>query len=484
MAFQTYSFTFAFLPLAAAAWYLAGRWWGGLAQRLCLLGACLCFYGLSAPLSLALLCGEGAMTYLLGRSLCRRPRRGLLAAGVVVLVGVLVFYKYTGFLLENLSALFSLPWALPAPALPLGLSFLTFQQLLFLRDCAAGELALPSPLDFALFLGFFPTVSSGPITRCGEMAEQLPGRAPLPFSWENLAAGLWCFTLGLAKKLLLADTFASAVTWGWANLEGLTTVTAGLTAAAYSFQLYFDFSGYCDMAAGAARMLGLRLPVNFDSPYRAVSVSDFWKRWHITLSRFFRYCVYIPLGGNRRGLAVTCRNILIVYLLSGLWHGAGWGFLVWGVLHGCAMCLERCLRGKVRLWPPLSWALTLIFITVAWIWFQAPTVGDGNAMAAALLRFQPVLPPAELSRQLTRPELAALLNLAASAAPALVEFLRRALPLLLYPLALGLIWLVPNPVRQMESFRPTPFKAALCGVFLAWAALCMGNVSTFLYVNF
>ena len=486
MSFQTYSFVLAFLPITLALWYLAGRFLGGTVQRLCLLGACLVFYGVSAPLSLALMAAEGTVTYLLGRAICRHPRnrRGLLAAGTVLLVGVLVFYKYTGFLLENLSALVSLPWSLPALALPLGLSFLTFQQLLFLRDCAAGELKCPSVLNFALFLGFFPTVSSGPITRCGEMTEQMPREKAIAFSQENLAAGLWCFTLGLAKKLLLADTFAGAVSWGWTYLDQLTTVPAVLVVTAYSFQLYFDFSGYCDMAAGIARMLGLRLPVNFDSPYRALSVSDFWKRWHITLSRFFRYCIYIPLGGNRRGLAVTCRNIMIIYLISGLWHGAGWGFLLWGFLHGCAMCLERCLRGKVRLWPPLGWALTFAFVSIAWIWFQAPTIADGNALAAALFRFRVVLPPSGLSSYLTRSEVAALMDLAAPYAPALVKLLRRALPLLLYPLALGLIWLVPNPVRQMESFRPTPWKAVLCGVLLAWSVLCMGGVSTFLYVNF
>ena len=486
MAFQSYSFVLVFLPLGAAAWAFAGRFAGGTAQRLCLLGACLIFYGAAGPLSLVLAAGEGAATFLLGRAICRRPRyrRGLLAAGTVLLVGVLVFCKYTGFLLENLSALLSLPWTLPSFALPLGLSFLTFQQLLFLRDCAAGEVERPSALNFALFLGFFPTVSSGPITRWGEITAQLPGEKAAAFSWADLAAGLWCFTLGLAKKLLLADTFAGAVSWGWTYLEELTAVPAVLAVTAYSFQLYFDFSGYCDMAAGIARIFGIRLPVNFDSPYRALSVSDFWKRWHITLSRFFRYCVYIPLGGNRRGLAVTCRNIMLIYLISGLWHGAGWGFLLWGFLHGCAMCLERCLRGKVRLWRPLGWALTFAFVSVAWIWFQAPTVADGNALAAALLRFRPVLPPQSLSSYLTRPEVAALMDLAALFAPALVELLRWALPLLLYPLALGLIWLVPNPVRQMEGFRPTPWKAVLCAVLLAWSVLSMGSVSTFLYVNF
>ncbi len=204
---------------------------------------------------------------------------------------------------------------------------------------------------------FFATATCGPITRVGELAPQL--RRPAPFSWEDLSAGLYCFGLGLAKKVLAAGMFANGANYGFAMAGSLSAMDSALTILCYTLQIYFDFSGYCDMAAGMARMMGVELPVNFNSPYKALSPKDFWSRWHITLSRFFRFCLYIPLGGNRRGRAVTCRNVMLVFLLSGLWHGAGWGFLIWGALHGCAMVAQRLCGNRIRLPKPLAWELTL-----------------------------------------------------------------------------------------------------------------------------
>ena len=319
---QSHLFVLAYLPVVL----IVGRLLGGrlshqAAARMFLLCAGAVFCGWEAPLSLLVLGAEGVVSYWLGRRIARNRSRGtsLLWAGAGLLLAVLAFFKYTGFLL-SLTPLEGL-FAPPAWLAPLGLSFVTFQQILWLRDCydgAAGEDV--SPLDYACCITFFATATCGPITRVGELAPQL--RRPAPFSWDDMAAGLYCVALGLAKKVMAAGVFANGADFGYANVGNLSPVDTVLTILCYTLQIYFDFSGYCDMASGMARMMGIKLPVNFNSPYQALSVRDFWGRWHITLSTFFRQCVYIPLGGSRRGTAVTCRNILIVFLLSGLWHGA------------------------------------------------------------------------------------------------------------------------------------------------------------------
>lgn len=226
------------------------------------------------------------------------------------------------------------------------------------------------------------------------------------------------------------------------------------------------------------------LPRNFDSPYKAVSVGDFWDRWHITLSRFFRNCVYIPLGGNRKGMVRTCVNLMIIFLISGLWHGAGWGFLLWGALHGAAMVVERLLRGKVRLPRWLGWLLTFVFVNVAWVYFRAPDLETANALLSAVLKFNFYLPSQSFCTSLLLPEVSAALQFLGGYAPALSAFLLRAVPLLIFPISLALCLLVRNPIRQAEDMRMTKGRAVLCAAALVWSVVSFSGVTTFLYVNF
>ena len=481
MNFQSYIFLL-FAAVLLVGWRLMPSASG---RRLWLLAAGLVFYGWGAPAGLLLLAAEGVFTWWLGGLLARsRRKKPLLALGAVVLLAVLARFKYAGFFLDTVNSVAGTSLSVASLLLPMGLSFLTFQQLFYLHDCASGELEPLSPLDFALWLTFFPTVTSGPITRPGEIAVQLRDGGRLSFDWNNFAAGLYCFSLGLAKKVLLADTLGGGADNGFARAFQISSADAVLTILAYTLQLYFDFSGYCDMAWGLAKMLGIDLPRNFDSPYRAASVSEFWSRWHITLSRFFRTCVYIPLGGNRRGMACTCRNIMIIFLLSGLWHGAGWGFILWGALHGAAMVVERLLRGRVRLPRPLGWLLTFVFVNVAWVYFRAPSVAAANALLGAVFKFIPYLPSEGLCYSLLMPEVSTLLQAVGQAMPALSQVLLRAVPLLILPLSLMLCLAVPNPIRQAEQFRPTRAKWVLCAVALVWSVVSFSGVSTFLYVNF
>lgn len=482
MNFQTYSFLL-FAAVLLAGLRLLKR---VELRRVWLLAACLVFYASNSLRGCALLLAEGAFTWAMGRAMEKYPARKkwFLALGAAVLLGVLARFKYAGFFLENLNAAAGTAFSAAALALPLGLSFVTFQQLFYLRDRCRGEVESLSPLRYALWLTFFPTVSSGPITRPGEIAAQLEGADSLTFDWDRFSAGLYAFSLGLLKKVILAETLGGGVANGYARIGHLSSADAALTILAFTFQLYFDFSGYCDMAWGLAKMVGIELPRNFDSPYRAVSVSDFWARWHITLSRFFRTCVYIPLGGNRKGTVRTCVNIMIIFLLSGLWHGAGWGFLIWGALHGMAMVAERLLKGKVRLPKWLGWLLTFLFVNVAWVYFRAPSVEAANELLGAVLRFNRYLPSESFCTSLLLPEVSYVLRFVGTFFPALSAFLLRAVPLLIFPASLALCLLVKNPVRQAEEGRWTKGRALLCAVALVWSVVSFSGVTTFLYVNF
>ena len=477
---QSHLFILAYLPVTLILWRVSRRL-GPPVPRICLLLAGALFCGWESPPALLLLGAEGTASYLLGRRLAKDPahKKVLLAVGAAGLLAVLAFFKYTGF------ALSLTPWersfSPPAWLAPLGLSFVTFQQILWLRDCYDGETGEVSPLDYACCITFFATATSGPITRVGELAPQF--RRPAPFSWDDLSAGLYCFSLGLAKKVLIAGVFANGANFGFAKAGALSPMDSALTILCYTLQIYFDFSGYCDMASGMARMMGIALPVNFNSPYKALNIKDFWGRWHITLSGFFRRCVYIPLGGNRRGMAVTCRNIMIVFLLSGLWHGAGWGFVIWGALHGIAMTAQRLWGDKISLPKWLTWALTFVFVNFAWVFFRAENLGQALALLGGLFRPGWGLPSPEFAAALPMK----VLSNALAFFQTFIKVGGRALtywaPLMAFPAGLALLAL-PNPVERIRQFRPTAWRAALTVACLVGSVLFLSGVETFIYANF
>ena len=479
---QSHLFVLAYLPIVLILWRLINRFGDSRAARGFLLCAGVLFCGWGAPWALLVLAGEGAVSYLLGRAIARDRAKGraLLWLGSGLLLAVLAFFKYTGFALSltPLEGMFTPPAFLA----PLGLSFVTFQQIFWLRDCYDGRVGADvSPLDYACCLTFFATATCGPITRVGELAPQL--QRPAPFSWEDLSAGLYCFGLGLAKKVLIAAVFANGANFGYANIGSLSPVDTILVILSYTLQIYFDFSGYCDMASGMARMMGVALPVNFNSPYQAASIKDFWDRWHITLSTFFRQTVYIPLGGNRKGNLVMYRNIMIIFLLSGLWHGAGWGFIVWGGLHGAAQIVERLFKGKVTLPKPLAWLITFVFVNIAWVFFRAESLGQALALLSGLFQPNWGLPGPEFAAYLPLEVLSNVLKyLQETFMPGGRAFIYW-VPLLVFPAGLGLL-ACPNPLVQAERFRPTAWKAVLCVACIVVSVLFFSGVDTFIYANF
>lgn len=403
----------------------------------------------------------------------QRRRKVTFVLAAVWHIALLAAYKYTAF--------FTGGRVDPGPA-PLGLSFFTFQQLWLLKELYTGGFSLEDGEwgGYAAYALFFPTVSSGPILKPQSFFPQLR-EGVLRAGGEDFAAGLFAISMGMAKKVLLADPLGAVVSNGWALGEDLTAPAAWVVILGYSLRLYLDFSGYCDIACGAARLLGIRLPMNFDAPYRACSVGEFWKRWHITLTAFLRECVYFPLGGSRHGTARTCVNILVVYLISGLWHGAGWTFLVWGLLHGLAQVLER-LWGprRERLPKALRWATTFLFVNLAWVFFQAPSLS-----AAGLLLRSAVFGGRGLPLELLA---AGALDSEATALRTLLPFAAKLVPGLVLAglLAAGLaVSLGRRSVyRRMEDLRSGSGGAAVCGVLLAWAVLSFSSTATFIYSNF
>ena len=365
---------------------------------------------------------------------------------------------------------------------PLGLSFFTFQQLWLLKEAYTGEYTPRSGDPLLLYGLFFPIVTSGPILRPDTFFPQLRGENFLRPDWADAAAGCYAICCGTIKKVLLADAFGTVVNNGWAHLGELSAPAAWLVILGYTLQLYFDFSGYCDIAAGVARLFGIRLPVHFDSPYRSASVTEFWKRWHITLTTFLRECLYFPLGGSRRGTARTYWNILIIFLVSGLWHGAGWTFLVWGALHGLAQILERAWgKRRDRLPLLLRWGLTLLFLNIAWVFFRAPDCAGalellGRAVTGGLARPEPWL-----LEDLLAQETDAVQMLFPAVAASWWDTLR---VLLLYGAGMTAALWPRNVIRRMEDFCPTLWRGVVVTVLTAWCVLSFNGVTTFIYSNF
>ena len=385
MQFNSYEFILIFLPLLLAGYFLLNRLSHTLG-KVFLAGMGAAFYLYYGVPSAVLLLFSLLFNYAAAALVARRDgaSRTILILDVAANLALLFFFKYADFFLETLEHLLRSGYRLNL-FLPLGISFFTFQQIsyvLHVRDSGRNE----TVLNYLLYILFFPKLIMGPLAEPDELIPQFDDasrKKPVP---ENLACGAKLFCFGLFKKMILADTFFAAVEWGFAEISGATSGDLFLTMLAYTFEIYFDFSGYSDMAVGIAQMLNIDLPINFDSPYRALSIRDFWKRWHISLTTFLTRHVYYPLGGNRRGTARQYLNIMVVFLLSGIWHGANWTFFLWGLLHGALSVFERMReRAGRRLNDVAGWLFTFLSVNVLWLLFRAESLGQAGALLASLV---------------------------------------------------------------------------------------------------
>jgi alginate O-acetyltransferase complex protein AlgI len=507
MLFNSYVFIGAFLPVALAGYLLLARLGADRPARIWLTAASLFFYTWWNLAHLPVLLASIGFNYLMGRALANRRRRArpvrpLLHAGVAANLALLGYFKYTAFVTDNVGALAGIDFAVAAVVLPLAISFFTFQQIAYLADAAAGDAGEYGLVDYCLFVAFFPQLIAGPIVHHREMMGQFQEPARLRLGHEAFARGITFFTIGLFKKVVIADTLAATADAAFfASAEGsaLTAAAAWNGVAAYTLQLYFDFSGYSDMAVGLALMFGIRLPYNFDSPYKAANIVDFWRRWHMTLSRFLRDYLYVALGGNRRGRARRHLNLMLTMMLGGLWHGAGWTFLAWGTLHGLYLVANhawRGLRARLGLTRPLGlpglWAarlVTLLAVMVGWVFFRAPGLDAAfamlDAMAGAhgwiagddpLIRLLAPLPGEGLARSLLNRFDAAYGHLLVMA-------------------AMLAAWAFPNSQEIVDGigaqtgpsafrWRPSPAWAACIAACLLFTVTQMSRVSAFLYFQF
>ncbi|MFD0987423.1 MBOAT family O-acyltransferase [Methyloligella solikamskensis] len=381
--FTSTDFLFVFLPVVWLIYLLLAQLKAATATKVQLVLASVLFYVSWNASYLPILLGSVVFNYFLARMMMARGEKWMLWLGIVANLSLLGVYKYADFTIGTLDTLFGADIPFVNIALPLAISFYTFQQIAYLVDTWEGKIERITFFDYLLFVCFFPQFIAGPIVHHSEMMPQFTSGNFLKVNRRNLAAGLAFFAIGFLKKTMLADPLAGVANEVFAREAGfpLSMPEAWFGAIAYTLQIYFDFSGYSDMAVGLGRLFGINLPYNFNSPYKSASIIDFWRRWHMTLSRFLRDYLYFPLGGNRKGVVRRYLNLMIVMLLGGLWHGAAWTFVVWGGLHGLYLMLNHgwieWVESRIAIPAPLKHvggvAITFLMVAVAWVFFRAPT---------------------------------------------------------------------------------------------------------------
>ncbi|MBP3685083.1 MAG: MBOAT family protein [Oscillospiraceae bacterium] len=487
MLFNSYIFIFVFFPLCLIGYFGLNHFKKYTLAQAFLLGMSLWFYGYFNPSYLAIILVSIVMNY--GFTLLMGKTRHLLLRKLEVIlailgnISVLFYFKYFDFFLMNVNRIFHCDFTLRNILLPLGISFFTFQQVSYVVDAYRGEVQKYNFLQYASFVAYFPQLIAGPIVTHDELIPQFMDLEKKKFNWDNFAQGMFMFVLGLGKKVLIADVFGVAANWGFDNVQILDTTNAFLTSLAYTIQIYFDFSGYCDMAIGIGRMMNLELPVNFDSPYKALTIDEFWHRWHKTLTRFFTRYIYIPLGGSRRGAWRTYLNVMIVYLVSGIWHGANYTFIAWGILHGLFSVLYRWQKPRFdRFHPVFNWLLTFTFVNLAWVLFRADSIGDALVLFKALLRMEIGPVNSNITNAFLLPEITLLIN----KIPQLMYFqwYPNTILLLFYVGAMALVLGARNAREHMLTYKPGIVNLVATALLLFWCIMSFSGVSTFLYFNF
>ena len=495
MLFNTLGFIFAFAPITVLGFYLLGRQGRETLVISWLVVCSFFFYAWWNPPYISLIFGSILFNFYIGSKLSSpntEKNKSLLTFGISCNLLLLVYFKYTGFLIDNINSIFELNISVDNIILPLAISFFTFQQITYLVDSYRRETREYSFLKYCLYVSFFPQLIAGPIVHHREMMPQFNRKAAFSFKPENISLGLTVFIIGLFKKIVIADgieMYATPVFDAAAGGSLLSFSDAWIGAIAYTLQLYFDFSGYSDMAIGLACLFGIKLPINFNSPYKATNIIDFWRRWHITLSRFLRDYLYIPLGGNRKGNFRRYTNLMITMILGGLWHGAGWTFLIWGSLHGFYLVINNAWRWLVYsklgyksiekniLYIGVCGLITFIVVIVSWVVFRADNFTAAASMLQSMFMLNSDFETSIMTAVIEKPH-KAFYNLTA---------------------LLLVIWLLPNTqqitgagigghyklaTHKIIAWKPSIVWLAIIAVMLIWALSRISEVSQFLYYQF
>ncbi len=407
-------------------------------------------------------------------------KKSILIFGIIINLSLLGYFKYADFFIENFNLATSSNVNLLHLVLPLAISFFTFQQIAYLVDSYRGETKEYDFLNYALFVTFFPQLIAGPIVHHKEMMPQFASTWNMVKNYKNIAFGLFIFSIGLFKKVLIADTFAVWATAGFDTAATLNLFEAWATSLSYTFQLYFDFSGYTDMAIGISLLFNIKLPINFNSPYKATNIQDFWRRWHITLSRFLRDYVYIPLGGNKISSFRTYSNLLATFVIGGLWHGAGWTFIFWGFLHGMALIIHRVWSNLgFKMWTWLAWFITFNFVNIAWVFFRAKEWDDAIKVLKGMIGLSGIILPSAFSNKLV---------FLSQYGVEFGGFVKNIKGDIFTPLwiIIGLIFVIifKNSIEKIQSNKLNLKMALFSSFIFFYEILYLNKVSEFLYFNF
>ncbi len=481
MYFNSYNFVLYFMPIALIGYYILGKYFKPAVAHMWLLAfsVLFCFsHGMTGTL---ILLADVVVNYFItnlmepGAAGAVKKNKILMILGVCANILALLGLKYVGFFASVASMILRRNFTAQA-LVPLGISYLTFRQIGYVVDVYKGKLKLPSFLNYALYCMYFPITVQGPISNASKFIPELEKEGHTRFDANRFSKGLFWFCTGLCKKLFIADSLGHTVAWAFDNILYLTSTDIIILIFAYSFQLYFDFSGYTDMANGISEMFGITLTKNFDSPYKSLSISEIWRRWHITLTEFMREYVYFPLGGSRKGKVRTYINIIVIFLLSGFWHGVGFTYVVWGLLNGLAQCFERLFAKQLeKVNKPVRRTVTFVYWSITLLVFCSPTVKDSWTLMSGIF---------------TRHNFSVHPEYLASASSFELDYIESHLGVLGDWLAyinvpaffvLSAIIVFGTKNIYEKEFKPDVIKMLFCGIVLFWGIMSMGGVTTFLY---
>jgi D-alanyl-lipoteichoic acid acyltransferase DltB (MBOAT superfamily) len=408
-------------------------------------------------------------------------RKCLLILDIIGNCALLLYYKYIGFIISNLNYIFQKDYTVKSIILPLGISFFTFQQIMYVVAVYNKEVKT-GLADYLTYILYFPKLLMGPINDPKEFIDQINREDVKNIDWNNITSGIKIFCFGLFKKVIIADTFAVAVNWGFDNIQSATAMDMILVTLFYTFEIYFDFSGYSDMAVGISNIINITLPMNFNSPYKAVSIRDFWKRWHMTLTSFLTKYIYIPLGGSKKGKIRTYINTMIVFLVSGLWHGANWTFILWGAIHGLGCVFDRLFeKHEEKLNLVVRWGVTFAVTSVLWLLFRCESITQWHIVLYRILTFQSTEISEGLILAFNLPEISLLFKFLHVETQ--VDMIR-GFNLLVFTIVTFGICLIPQNNYMLLKQKNGWVSLIMSVVAFLWSFLCLSGESVFIYNNF